>query len=548
MKRFIVCLCVVVILLCGGYLANHFFGDPNTNIDNDNSKYYLSWDARDGATEYELYIDGQLIKTVSTTKTEITEYLIDDKTYEIEVKTTIESGTPITVYQEDYKYQAKSKADFMRKKFFMNGEIYDYNIESYTELEAFVWYNILYRNNSARFYNSCSKINVANINRLAYEYILSYPEYDGLESKSRYATKISDNIYSLVNFEYYLPLNFTLSTANCTVEDNSGLYNYRLGKSQAQKAELYNMPYEAAETATTRTFPIDNPNNTKVKVYNTEQLFMVVQYGATPIFPNAGCVAEVVYNNAKDILREINNTDSLTDYQKALNIYRYICMNVKYDNILFDYMAAINNSSVRTFGKFSPFYLEGVLYDLDDQVAVCDGLSKAYALMCRIEGIEATKVNGSAAGGEHAWNKIKLGDKYHLVDTTWGTASDGEYEMLTHAYFLIGEDTISQSHTASYQYPTETPVDYNYYQKTKVGEYSTYATTAEEYSNVIKEAFKERRAFLEVKLSQELITAAETQYGTIKTLLGSENSLSGTVAYYSVLNNGVYLLQLTYTI
>ena len=64
---------------------------------------------------------------------------------------------------------------------------------------------------------------------------------------------------------------------------------------------------------------------------------------------------------------------------------------------------------------------------------------------------------------------------------------------------------------------------------------------------MIKEAFKERRAFLEVQLSQELISAAEDQYGTIKTLLGLENSLSGTVAYYSVLNNGVFLLQITYT-
>jgi hypothetical protein len=289
---------------------------------------------------------------------------------------------------------------------------------------------------------------------------------------------------------------------------------------------------------------------------------MAVQHGAMPIFPNSGCVAEVVYNNAREILREINNSDSLTDYQKTLNIYRYICMNVKYDNILFDYMSAINNSSVRTFGKFSPFYLEGVLYDLDNQIAVCDGLSKAFALMCNIEGIEATKVNGFAGSaewpngwiydnqglppgwGDHAWNKVKIDDNYYMVDTTWGTASDGDFEMLTHTYFLVSEETLT-THRATYCYDDAQTTDYDYYEKTMIKGVSIYAETKAEYEILIQKVFEERRSFIEIKLSAELIAAAEEEYGTIKNLLGCKNGLSQ-VATYFVLGNGTYLLQLTY--
>ncbi len=553
MKKFFTVLCCLVIIICGGYLVHYFISqNQDSNVSPEGERYYLSWESYPEAQEYQVYINGQFAKTVVTTKADITEYLIDDKTYSVQVKTFSVRDGEVVVYSEDYDYEAKTCADFKRKTFFMNGEIYDYNIESLQEYEIFVWYNILYRTNTAKFYNSCSKLNIGNIQRITYDYIVSYPEYDGVQSKSQYAGKLSDKIYMLKNFEYYLPQDFTLSTATCTNSDNSGLYNYKLGKSQATKATAYNLPYESAAVATTRAFPIDGDSVPKVKVYNTEQLFMVVQYGACPIFPVSGCVAETVYNNAKAVLREINNSNDLTQYQKALNIYRYICMNVKYDNILFDYMEFINNSSVMTFGKFSPFYLEGVFYDMDNQVAVCDGLSKAFALMCRIEGIEATKVNGTASGGNHAWNKVKIGSNYHIVDTTWGTVSfennDSLQEALSHQYFLVAASDIP-THVATYEIGNQITTNYEYYKNTYIDGLSSYVTTKDEFIALRDKALNENRSSIEIEFSDLFVMAVTEEYGSVKSFLSSfkYGANNGSILSSLPLSDNIYLIQTYYT-
>ena len=551
MKKFFIVLCCFVIVFCGGYLTQYFINkNSQSNVNAEGDRYYLSWEAYPEAEEYNIYIDGKFAKTVTTTKADITEYLVDDKSYSVAIKTfSVENGE-VVVYSEDYNYEAKTCSDFKRKTFFMNGQIYDYNIESLQEYEIFVWYNILYRSNTAKFYNSCSKLNIGNIQRITYDYIVSYPEYDGVQSKSQYAAKLSDKIYMLKNFEYYLPQDFTLSTANCTNNDNSGLFNYKLGKTQAEKATSYNLPYEQAVVSSIRTFPIDSGDKQRVKVYNTEQLFMVVQYGACPVFPESGSVAEQVYNNAKEILREINNSNSLTDYQKALNIYRYICMNVKYDNILFDYMALINNSSVMTFGKFSPFYLEGVFYDMDNQVAVCDGLSKAFALMCRIEGIEATKVNGTASDGNHAWNKVKIGSNYHIVDTTWGTVSfdGGNKEALSHKYFLVGESDIP-THRATYQIGNQHTINYEYYKNTYIDGISTYVTTREQFIALRDKIFSENRSCMEVEFSETFVSLILLEYKTMNDFFAANKYgvNNGYILSSLPLSSTVYLIQTYYT-
>lgn len=561
MKRFFVVLCIAVIILSGGYLYTYFTQDPeDSNVVAEGNSYTLEWKEYPGVAEYDLYIDGALVKTVSTTKTEITEYLIADKEYDIVIKALSVEDGEVTVYEETYDYKAETKSDFERKTFFMNGKVYDYNIESLAEYEIFVWYNILYRNNSARFYNSCSAINIANVNRLTYEYISSYPEYDGIESKSKYAEKLTNTIYTIKNFEYYLPKDFTLSVANCTVDDNSGLYNYKQDKTQATKATVYNMPYEAAATPSTRTFPIDDESMLRVNVYNTEQLFMAVQYGARPIFPKANSVAETVYNNARNVLKEINNSDSLTDYQKVLNIYRYICMNINYDNILFDYMSEIRNFEITSFGMFSPFYLEGAFYDMDNQVAVCDGLAKAFALMCRIEGIEATKVNGSTSGGEHAWNKVKLGSNYHLVDTTWGTASytsgTERQEALSHKYFLVGDTDIyvgkggDQTHRPTFEANSYEAINYGYYNDASIHGYSAYVTSKSQYLNIRDAVLQAEEYFFEIQFSDDFAASLVAEYGSVTAFMRSytyANSIYGSITYYITLSETEYLIQVSPT-
>lgn len=93
--------------------------------------------------------------------------------------------------------------------------------------------------------------------------------------------------------------------------------------------------------------------------------------------------------------------------------------------------------------KYYGYYLEGIFLDKfykKDMHAVCDGKSKAFVLMCGIEGITAVRISGKASSdgknfGGHAWNKVLLdlngtGDKeWYFVDTTWGDVGDNSKEF-----------------------------------------------------------------------------------------------------------------------
>lgn len=551
MKKFFVCVSIIVIAVCGGFLYDYFvgFGANDSNVKNEGNKYVISWDIVPTATNYDVYLNGRLLDTITTNKFDITEYLVEDGSYGIEIKAMSVDNGETLVHSENYKYEATYKSDFMRKTFFMNGKTYDYNIESLEEYKIFVWYNVLYRNSGVRWFNSCRDINIANVNRVTYQYISEYPEYDGVKPRNVYASKISDNIYRIANLEYYLPTDFTVGVANATSTTAPKLYEYlndnaissSYAKEQYTKATVFNQDYIASSESSERTFPIDS-NDNKVLVYNTEQLFMVAQYGASPVFHESATVAKTCYENAKTILRQINNSDALTDYEKALNIYRYICMNVSYDHVIYDFMSYTNDYTVQSNGKYSCFYLEGALLDMDNQVAVCDGLSKTFALLCRIEGIEATKVNGTADGGEHAWNKIKIGSSYYMVDTTWGTVSysstGGNYEALSHAYFLISEDQMT-THQIEFQVPTAKTQTYDYYSGATVGSHKALITSDADLISLKAYIKSNDITAFEIKLSDayynQIISSGTSVAAYVNTKLKDNTATSACIVLDQVL-------------
>lgn len=478
-KRVLICLAVIVVAVVGFFAIRHFTKPGELYVSRNNGAYELTWEKPQNATLYEIYINDQKVGESTEPTFDITQYLIADTKYDIEVKCRDEQGTEVKSYQYDYSYQAQTANDFKRKRFFMNGAVYDYHIDSIAEYEVFVWYNILYRQNNVRCYISTPSIDLTNINSRTVKAINAYPEYDAVKTSSRYAT-MTGSIGQLINFKYYLPKDFTLTTANTTDYSLKTFFNGMGG--HFEKDTGFNVAYEeTSDAGSPRNFPIDSLT-TEVLVYNTEQLNMVTTYGAKPVFANQNSVAATVYKNARDVLAQINS-DNLTDYQKALNIYRYLCMNVTYDHILLSYMTMMNDSTVVSFGKYNVFYLEGVFLDMDNQVAVCDGIAKAFALMCNIEGISASKINGSAntgtGAGMHAWNRVYLNSNWYIVDATWGVASyatddnqDGEadnyFEAFTHSYFLVSESEISNTHTALYDISSAPTVSYNFYKNTTV--------------------------------------------------------------------------------
>lgn len=183
-----------------------------------------------------------------------------------------------------------------------------------------------------------------------------------------------------------------------------------------------------------------------VSVSDTDKLFFAVINGYRPE-PVADSAAERIYNKAKRVLRTIVD-DDMTDVEKAHAIYDYLILNVAYDYDLLEYVQKNSALERKDTQKYNGFALEGVF---DDGRAVCDGISKAYALMCNIEGIECLQVTGNTVDNVgHAWNKFKVDGEWYNADPTGGglllSVNGGESaEGITHRYFMLTDEEMRKS-------------------------------------------------------------------------------------------------------
>ena len=238
-----------------------------------------------------------------------------------------------------------------------------------------------------------------------------------------------------------------------------------------------------------------NENKT-LNVYTSDQLYLAVQAGYYPVFVGE-TNAKVIWSKAIDVLvgtpTQLGIIDStMTEVEKALAIFDWVCYHNNYD------YNTVARSDEALSQRFRGFYLEGMF--LDDGQAVCDGISKAYTLLCNMAGIYCYKVSGEGvteSGSEgHAWNKVGIYDSvedkytYYLVDCTWNdtnfvykTEHDAIIELgyaVTHSYFdessenyrsyfLTAEDSkhIAKNPVKLLE-STEATESYDYYENTKV--------------------------------------------------------------------------------
>lgn len=245
----------------------------------------------------------------------------------------------------------------------------------------------------------------------------------------------------------------------------------------------------------TRNFYIDGVKET-MSVSTSNMLYKAVAWGYKPVFMGSQADnLQQIYDNAKDALSYIVS-DEMSEYEKVHAIYDYIIYNVRYDHDCANAEDAYvsGNLSLNEKMKYYGYYLEGIFLDKfykKDMHAVCDGKSKAFVLMCGIEGITAVRISGEASSdgknfGGHAWNKVLLdlngtGDKeWYFVDTTWGDVGDDSKEFLSHAYFLLSDDEVKNTHVEKqgHGYP-KAEGKFDYYA------HETYTSSGTEYNYVI---------------------------------------------------------------
>lgn len=140
-------------------------------------------------------------------------------------------------------------------------------------------------------------------------------------------------------------------------------------------------------------------------------------------------------DNAVDALMFSLDIESMTsDYDKICAIYNWICENIEYDYDNLD-----DDSYVLKYSAYSA---------LINRTAVCQGYaSLLYRLLLEC-GIDCRVIAGTA-GGPHAWNIIKIGDKYYNADSTWDAGRVGSYK-----YFLKGAESFTD-HVSDAEYLTD---------------------------------------------------------------------------------------------
>lgn len=280
------------------------------------------------------------------------------------------------------------------------------------------------------------------------------------------------------------------------------------------------------QSGTRETLPVDDFAQS-MPVYNSNMLYRAVSWGYRPAFASDanGIKLHELYEKAASVLRTYIR-DGMTELEKVSVIYEWIVNEIEYD-----YAAAEADPITEREESigYNAFYLEGVF---NDRRAVCDGKSKAFALLCGMEGIKAMRIVGKAGSevgqrGGHAWNKVLVdtdGDgvrDWFVVDTTWGDIGfidrddqTKKEEYLSYTYFLVTDSYIAGTHESDAQQPAATTA-YDVYSNLFVtvdGEQvSLNVTSKEQYQKLMKFS-KQNGCCLNVRIDPRVIPYIHDYY------------------------------------
>ncbi len=175
-----------------------------------------------------------------------------------------------------------------------------------------------------------------------------------------------------------------------------------------------------------------NTKNT-INAETTDQLFHAVSMGKRAV-PIKGSPAEAVYNEATVILKDII-IDGMTDFEKVLAINDYLASHISSDKALIQYGKTTPKPA--DLYLFEGYHLEGALLTKN---AVSQGVSKAFSLLCWMEGITVNTVLGQRNNVEHSWNKVLIGESWYNVDSFLARVERIDGVAINHAYFLRDDE------------------------------------------------------------------------------------------------------------
>jgi hypothetical protein len=182
---------------------------------------------------------------------------------------------------------------------------------------------------------------------------------------------------------------------------------------------------------------------------------------------------------------------SETDEEKLKVIFDWVTSNIKYDQ-----KAAKNDISITK--------------PLDEIIrtksAICTGYSSLIKELCTISGIECHVISGYAKSlpgqnvnnsPDHAWNAVKLSDKWFLLDATWSIQKNAV------KYYLIDPMSMIISHLPAQRWwqLLHTPVSFNDFAfgKTAPGD----SSSDYKYNDTIQAVYQLSKSEIKIKEAEE---------------------------------------------
>jgi hypothetical protein len=153
-----------------------------------------------------------------------------------------------------------------------------------------------------------------------------------------------------------------------------------------------------------------------------------------------------------ELVTHLKNAPTTNQTEKAWSVYLWVTDNIRYDFESFKYDRI-------TYEQNIP---ENVLLN---GMCVCDGYSRLFQQLCQQLGLECEKITGYAKSygykmgqaihaANHAWNSVKVDNKWYPVESTWGAGciinehfskKFNPYYFMTPAHIFL-DDHYSEEH------------------------------------------------------------------------------------------------------
>lgn len=121
--------------------------------------------------------------------------------------------------------------------------------------------------------------------------------------------------------------------------------------------------------------------------------------------------------------------EEISDYEKALYLHDYVCVNYEYDK------------SYKTVDIYNM---------IKNGAGICTGYTLLYDELLTRVGIESRAVVSPVTELNHMWNQVYIGGYWYHVDTTWDDPLPNRFGEVRHLNFLLDDIAIAVSHAGVY--------------------------------------------------------------------------------------------------